>query len=62
MSPATPQVSSTFVQETTMNYLIGLLVVMAIILSIATFPVPTIVALVVAAVYWLVKGRKGRVR
>ena len=45
-----------------MNYIIGLLVLMAIILSVASFPVPTLLALALAGVWWGVKGRRGRVR
>jgi hypothetical protein len=45
-----------------MNYIIALLAIMAVAILGATFPIPTLVAVVIAAIYWIVKGRKGGVR
>ncbi|MBI5333005.1 MAG: hypothetical protein HZB72_00210 [Burkholderiales bacterium] len=44
-----------------MNYIIGLVAALAIVFSLVSFPVPTAIALAVAAVWWLVKGRQRRV-
>ena len=45
-----------------MNYIIALLAIMAIATCLVTFPIPTIVAIAVATIWWVVKGSKGNVR
>lgn len=45
-----------------MNYIIGILVFLAIVVCIAAFPVPALIALAIAGAWWGIKGRKGRVR
>ena len=44
-----------------MNYIVGLLVLMAVSMLAWMLPVPTLVAVVIGVAYWLVKGRKGGV-
>lgn len=41
-----------------MNYIIALLVVMAVAFLIVVYPVPGLVALAIGVAYWLIKGRK----
>lgn len=43
-----------------MNYIIGMLIVMAAATLIATFPLPSMVAVVALAAYWIFKrGKNG---
>jgi len=44
-----------------MNYIIGLIAALAIVFSVVTFPVPTLIAVAIGAVWWLTLGRKRRV-
>ncbi|WP_298014314.1 hypothetical protein [uncultured Aquabacterium sp.] len=45
-----------------LNYVIGLLAVAAAVLCFLVFPIPTVIGLAVAVVWWWLKGRHRSVR
>ncbi|MFN3886251.1 MAG: hypothetical protein ACK4MG_04765 [Aquabacterium sp.] len=45
-----------------LNYVIALLAAAAAVLCFLVFPIPTLIGVVVAVIWWWVKGRKRSIR